>query len=188
MNISAFDLSFNQANKLTSLIKALLVDLGLLTNCDDDNIATIDLIDVDGKCFWQIRGYFTDDQQQFVSQALQNLPLIRDANWFGSKAIAFYLANKLNIKVFYYLRQCLSFDYVDNKSIKNHLTNLVDQGYDAVWGEMIVSEIDPFKLVKIIDTGVEKVTVVQWQTSHYLDAEHYQQYKARGLMELGLFY
>lgn len=188
MNISAFDLSYNQASKLTSLIKALLIDLQLLTDCNDDNSATIDLIDVDGKCFWQVRGYFTDDQQQFVSQALQNLPLIRGASWLGSKAIAFYVADRLDIQVFYYLRQCLSFDDLDNKSINNYLTNLIDQGYDAVWGQIEVTEIDPFKLIKIIDTGVEKVTIVQWQTPHYLNAEHYWQYKARGLMDLGLFY
>ena len=108
--------------------------------------------------------------------------------WLGHKALAFFLANKLNIKVFYYLRQCLTFDDINNKDCNNYLTNLINQNYDAVWGQMEVSEIDPFKLIKVIDTGVEKVTVVQWQTAHYMDAEHYRQYKARGLVQLGTFY
>lgn len=183
MNISTFGLNYDQAKKLTNLVKAVLIDLDLASND-----ITIDLVQFGDDCLWQVPGYYTDEQQQFIVKALKDLALVAGASWLGHKPIAFYLANKLNIKVFYYLRQCLSFDDINSKNCNNFLTNLVDQKYDAVWGQMEVSEIDPFKLITIIDTGVEKVTVVQWQTVHYLDAEHYRQYKARGLIKLGAFF
>ena len=75
MNISTFGLNYDQAKKLTNMIRAILIDLDLVNN--DINI---DLVQFGNDCLWQVPGYYTDEQQQFIVKALKDLALVADAS------------------------------------------------------------------------------------------------------------
>lgn len=202
MNLSAFNLTPSQAQDLTGLVVGLLADLELVPkswaqpNPDRQTKlpggqSVVTVLTINGSSMWQVNGFFTEAQKEMVTASLRPLPLLAGLKWLGPGPLAFHMAQVMGLEPIYFQRQCLVAETFAARERDMLWQNLVRQGLDGFWlnpdeaGKLVVTALDPFVQVTTIPLPTETAVIVKWQVKHYLTAEQYQQYRRRGLAELG---
>ena len=180
MQLSAQNLSFRQATALTPFVTSLLRNIGITVDPE--------LVCIDDACQWNISGDYELTEKEFLAQQLQILPLLNGATAFGPGPMAFYIAQLMGLTTRDIYQYCLTFDDFDKTTRDNLFVKVDSLNYDAIWGEIEISGMDPFILVTKVKTDQDIITIVQWKTKHFNGIEEYIQLRDRDLIDLGDIY
>lgn len=173
MHVSCYSLSRYQASLLTGMLEGTLRQLCLR--------GTIQLLEMDEECYWQVIGTFESEDKEAVAEEMKDIEIIAGARYLGTGALAFYVAKSLGMRTLAYKHHCLTIDYINPKDWAHSVFSTKVE-MDAIWGEVSIDKSYPFQLVETVETRSGIITVVKWKGKHHHSAEQYIQFRRRGFL------